>query len=143
MFALTPFYRRSVGGPYDPFRELERVERRLLGAVSVPDFRVDLWEEKECFMMEAELPGFSKDSIAVEIEGAYMTVRAEREEKKERGDEGAPLHSERTAGVLERTFSLAGVNADEISAHYENGLLTVKMPKKTVDAPRKRTLSID
>ena len=52
MFALTPFYRRTTGGAYDPFRELERVERRLLGAVSVPDFRVDLWEEKDCFMLE-------------------------------------------------------------------------------------------
>ena len=143
MFALTPFYRRSVGGTYDPFRELERVERRLLGAVSVPDFRVDLWEEKECFMLEAELPGFSKENITVEIEGAYMTVRAEREARREKEEETGTLHSERSTGVLERTFSLSGVNADEISARYENGLLTVKMPKKATTAPDKRTLAID
>jgi HSP20 family protein len=143
MFALTPFYRRSVGGNYDPFRELERVERRLLGAVSVPDFRVDLWEEKDCFMLEAELPGFSREGISVEIEGAYMTVRAERVVNREKNEDTNALHSERSTGILERSFSLSGVNVDEISASYENGLLTVKMPKKAVDTPYKRRLTID
>jgi HSP20 family protein len=139
MFSLTPYYRRAVG--YDPFRELDRIERRLLGA-SLPDFRMDLREEENDFVMEAELPGFKRAEISIEVEGGYMTVRAEREQKEGSVEEGRYLRNERFSGVLERTFTLAGVDADGISAAYQDGVLTVRMPKKKSELPKKRTLEI-
>ena len=139
MFSLTPYYRRTLG--YDPFRELDRIERRLFG-VNIPDFRMDLREEEDEFVMEADLPGYSRDAISIEVEGGYMTVRAERVGREESEEAGRYLRNERTAGVLERTFTLAGVDADNMSASYENGVLTVRMPKKKSDLPKKRTLEI-
>ena len=139
MFSLTPYYRRTLG--YDPFRELDRIERRLFG-VNIPDFRMDLREEEDEFIMEADLPGYSRESIGIEVEGGYMTIRAERGAKEESEEGGKYLRAERNAGVLERTFTLSGVDADKMSACYENGVLTVRMPKKKSDLPKKRTLEI-
>ena len=139
MFSLTPYYRRTLG--YDPFRELDRIERRLFG-MNVPDFRMDLREEEDEFVMEADLPGYSREAIGIEVEGGYMTIRAERGSKEEAEEGGKYLRAERNAGMLERTFTLSGVDSDKMSASYENGVLTIRMPKKKSDLPKKRTLEI-
>ena len=143
MFALTPFRRRSLGCEYDPFREFENLERRFFGSVGMPDFRIDICEKEDCYLLEADLPGFSKEDIHIDIEGAYMTVRAERAApKSEKGEDGRYLRSERVFGAVERTFELSGVDADGLRASYENGVLSIEMPKKTVER-KKKTLSIE
>ncbi len=142
MFALTPFRRRSLVGEYDPFREFENLERRFFGSAVVPDFRIDISEREDRYVLEADLPGFSKEDIHIDLEGTYMTVRAERATPSTEGNEGHYLRSERTFGTVERTFELSGVDTDGLQASYENGVLTVQMPKKTVER-KKKTLSIE
>ena len=143
MFALTPFRRRSLAGEYDPFREFENLERRFFGSYVAPDLRIDISEKEECYVLEADLPGFSKEDIHIDLEGAYMTVRAERSSPKNEDEQnGRYLRSERVFGAVERTFELSGVDTDRLQATYDNGVLTVRMPKKTVES-RKKTLPID
>ena len=140
MFALTPFRRHYVEG-YDPFREFENLERRFFGGREPSAFRIDIREEGDAYLLEADLPGFSKEDVRIELEGSYMTIRAERTQKKE--EEGHYLRSERSYGVLERTFDLSGVDADALHAVYRDGVLTVTMPKKKTEQPRVRRLSVD
>ena len=142
MFALTPFRRRSLIGEYDPFREFEHLERRIFGNAAMPDFRIDIREKEDMYILEADLPGFSKEDIHIDLEGAYMTIRAERATPASEGDEGHYLRSERSFDAVERTFELSGVDADGLRATYENGVLTVRMPKKSVEQ-KKKTLSIE
>ena len=138
MLALTPFRRYT---PYDPFKELEKLEQRFFGNRTPSDFSFDLYEENARYVIEAELPGFSKADINVEIEAPYLTVKALRESV---GAEARRyIHSERFYGALERTFDVSGVDTDSITAEYENGILRLSMPKKNADAPKKKSLEIE
>lgn len=142
MLALTPFRRTYLHG-YDPFREFERLERRLFENRMPPDFRIDIREEGDIYIMEADLPGFDKADIRIELEGTYMTVRAERTLQKGEEQEGKYLCSERSFGVWERTFDISGVDGDSLHASYKNGVLTVTMPKKKAKVQEKRSLEVE
>ncbi|MBQ2719326.1 MAG: Hsp20/alpha crystallin family protein [Clostridia bacterium] len=144
MLALTPFVRRGAVAPYDPFRELENLERRFFGREALPVFSVDICEETDRYVLEADLPGFLKEDIHLDIEGQYLTLRAERKMAKDgEGAEVKYLRSERFYGTFSRTFDLSGVDADALHATYENGVLRVLMPKKKAQSPEKRELTID
>ena len=138
MLALTPFRRFT---PYDPFKEIERLEQRFFGNRTTSEFLFDLYEENEQYIAEAELPGFSKDEINIEIEVPYLTVRASR--GSEKAETRRYIHSERFYGAFERTFDISGVEADAIRAEYENGVLKLVMPKKKMDTPKKKSLDIE
>ena len=144
MLALTPFTRRGTPDSYDPFRELEALERRFFGREALPVFSVDIYEESDRYVLEADLPGFSKEDIHLDIEGTYLTVRAERKSVKS-GEEGEmkPLRSERLYGKFTRTFDLSDVDTDGLHASYENGVLCLAMPKKKAKEPKRRELTIE
>ena len=140
MLALTPFYRRSL---YNPFRELENFERRFFGDRTEADFRFDLYEKEEKYIIEADLPGFSKSNIDVSIEPPYLTVRAVREVPKDDGDARRYIHSERFFGSIERTFDIADSEAEGINVAYENGVLRITIPKRKNETPKKISLPIE
>lgn len=143
MLALTPFRLRGVDA-YDPFRELESLERRFFGKDAISVFSVDIREEADRYLLEADLPGFRKEDIHLDIEGEYLTVKAERKSEREAGEsEGKYLRNERLCGTFSRTFDLSDVDADALHATYENGVLTLTMPKKRTSVPQKRQLTID
>ena len=140
MLALTPFYRHSL---YDPFRDFEKLERRFFGDRTVPDFRFDLYEEGEIYVIKADLPGIAKADIDIEIEPPYLTVRATREAPSAEGTDRRYIHSERFYGSFERTFDIAGVDAESVSAAYENGVLTLTMPKKKAESTKKKSIAVE
>ena len=143
MFALTPFRRRSLGCEYDPFREFENLERRFFGSAGMPDFRIDICEKEDCYLLEADLPGFSKSDINIEIEPPYLTIKAVRSPKEAEREDGRYIHSERFFGGFERTFDIAGVDTEGISATYEDGVLCLVMPKKKMETSKKISLPIE
>ena len=80
MFELIPFDRtiRHMTN-FDPFRELDNMERSFFGNGSVVSaFRTDVSDTGDAFKLEAELPGFSKDDIKIDIENDCLTISAER-----------------------------------------------------------------
>ncbi len=143
MFALTPFRHRSLMGGYDPFREFENLERRFFGSTPLPEFRIDIREEDDGYVLEADLPGYKKSDITIELEGSYMTVRAERKSESTGDGDGKYLRSERVFGSIERTFDLSGVDTESLHASYENGVLTIRMEKKKAVEEKKRALPIE
>jgi len=90
-------------------------------------FRVDIHEEKDHYLMEAELPGVPQEQISITADQDTLTISADM--RSERNDEKA-YYSERRMGHVSRSFSLEGIDENAITADYKNGILYVNMPKK-------------
>lgn len=97
-------------------------------------FPVDLYEDKDNTYVRAELPGVNRDDIHVEVVDGYLTINAARKVKE---------------GESERSFSFSRsinipetVATDKVGANYENGILTVTMPKREEAKPRKITVAV-
>lgn len=142
MFELTPFVRKNRVSVFDPFRDFEDFERSFFGRQEALSFKTDIKEKKDCFVLEAELPGFSKDDISVDIDGDYLTISANRSAEKEDKDHDGYVRRERSWGTYSRSFDISSVRGEEISAEYKDGVLTLNLPKKDVTAPTARKLEI-
>ena len=144
MFELTPFVRRNHNvNVYNPFRELEDLERSFFGRNPVADFKTDITENEKEYVLEAELPGFKKEDINIDIDNNYLTISAERNVSNEEKDKkGNVIRSERSYGSFSRSFDITGVDAEKIDAEYENGVLKLTMPKKEEIIPKTRRLEI-
>ena len=143
MFELIPFDRtiRHMTN-FDPFRELDNMERSFFGNGSVVSaFRTDVSDTGDAFKLEAELPGFGKDDIKIDIENDCLTISAERkfddEDKKKNF-----VKRERFYGSYSRSFDVTGIDTDAIEASYNDGVLTLTMPKKKAEIPASRRLEI-
>ncbi len=143
MFDLTPFDRmtRSLWS-YDPFREMEEMEKRFFGTAT-PAFRTDIRETEKAYILEADLPGFTKEDIHAEIKENILTVYAEHKTENEEKDGDRYIRRERTYGTYRRSFDIRGIESDAISAAYRDGVLTLTLPKKEVKQPETRAVNID
>lgn len=142
MFELTPFVRHSVNH-YDPFFDFDDIEKNVFGKRGIDSFKTDIKDNGDEFLVEADLPGFEKENIHVDIDGGYMTISAERHNDTEEKDKkGNVIHSERSFGSFSRSFDIKGVKEDAISAEYKDGVLRLKLPKKAEEIPAQRRLEI-
>ena len=144
MFELIPFDRRNHRvSVYDPFRAFDEMERAFFGSQqpSVYSFRTDVTDTGDSYKLEAELPGFKKEDIKIDIENDCLTISAERHENK---DEQKPnfVKRERLYGSYSRSFDVSGIDVDRISAAYTDGILSLELPKKVETPPASRRLEI-
>ena len=123
---------------YSPWRDLEAVQNRLAGVFDNPSRSRGSWtpsvnisETKEGLELTAELPGLSKENLSIELEDNVLTISGEKTEPVTEGDEERQfLVLERNYGAFHRTFSLSrAISSDDIVATFENGVLTVALPK--------------
>ena len=143
MFELIPFDRRTRNVPaFDPFRMFEDLDRNFFtNTPSVSDFRTDVKDSGDAYTLESELPGFKKEDIKIDIENDCLTISAERKnDSKEEKDNY--VKRERFYGSFSRSFDVSGINVDGIEAAYNDGVLTVKLPKKSAEIPASRRLEI-
>jgi HSP20 family protein len=101
-------------------------------------FRMDVTENEKEYVVLAEMPGVKKDEISVTIDDNEVTVSAEVKHEKDIKDGETVLRSERYYGKIQRAFTL-GQDVDEATAQakYTDGVLELKLPKKTVGAAKK------
>lgn len=93
--------------------------------------RVDIKDEGETFELTAELPGFDREDIDVRMTDRTLRIAAEREEQSEDKPKGKYIRQERRHRSVTRSIRLPEpVETAEISATYNNGVLTVRMPKR-------------
>jgi len=121
---------------FDPFAELDRVTRHVLGN-SRPSFvPVDAYRLGDRFYLHVDIPGVDNDSIDVTVDNNTLTVSAER---KFADIEGASwLVNERPQGNFTRQFYLGeGLDSDQIEAGYDHGVLTISIPVAEEAKPRK------
>lgn len=137
-------YPRSAGqlstlsnrSPWNGFEtDIDRLFESALadfaGPASAPRFPVDLYEDKDNTYVRAELPGVNRDAINVEMVDGYLNISASRKQ----GDESFSLN--RSVSIPE------AVQADKVSATYENGVLTVTLPKQEQAKPRKIAINVN
>lgn len=142
MFELTPFVRNSVSG-FDPFGAFDDFERFFPSRRSYENFKTDIRDNGNEYIVEAELPGFDKENISVDIDGGYMTISAKRTgENQQKDKNGSIIHSERVFGSFSRSFDVSGVKDGEISAKYTDGVLRLTLPKKEENVSNSRRLTI-
>lgn len=151
MFELRPYHRKDSIASYNPFREMDEFERRFFGTPfgffdnrELAEFKTDITDMGDAFLLEADLPGFAKEDLHLDINGDVLTVCAERHSNHEEKDsQNRVIRCERSYGSYSRNFDISGVNADGITAKYEDGVLKLHMPKKQLPQSATRTLSIE
>ena len=144
MFELIPFdhHMRRMAN-FDPFRELEDMERSFWGnGHSVSAFRTDVIDTGDAYQLQSELPGFKKEDISIDVENDVLTISAERKVENDENSKPNYVKRERFYGSFSRSFDVSGINVDAIEAAYNDGILTLTMPKKVEQAPAKRSLEI-
>ena len=145
MFELIPFDRHIRNVPaYDPFRAFDELERSFFGGGEmVSAFKTDVTDTGDAFKLEAELPGFKKEDIKLDVENDCLTISAERKlDNEEKDKKGNFVKRERFYGSYRRSFDVSGINVDGIEAEYTDGVLTLNMPKKVETVPAARRLGI-
>ena len=122
---------------YDPFRELDRLAATMLDSQQGPRFMpIDLNREGDHYMLHADLPGIDPGSVDVDVDGQLLTIRAERTARSDQNVKW--LAHERPSGSFLRQLNLGdGIDTDGISAHYDNGVLSVMIPVSEKAKPRK------
>jgi HSP20 family protein len=103
---------------------------------------VDVDEDKDTLQVRAELPGMKKEDIEISLHEGFLNLSGER--KSEQKQEGAETYrSERWFGRFHRTISLpCGVDADKIKATYNDGILTVSLPKAEEAKPKQILITV-
>lgn len=144
MFELTPFVRGNHPAQRNnPFRDIDDFERDFFGNPPMPDFKTDITDKGSEILLEAELPGFAKDDIHIDIDNNYLTISAERHNSSEEKDKkNNVIRRERFSGKFSRCFDIEGIDAEKITASYEDGVLKLNMPKREEASPKTRRLEI-
>src|SRR5581483_10355564 len=127
----------------DPFRELDRLTSQLLGTAQAGTWSrpnpmpLDAWREGDQFVVCFDLPGVAKEAIELDVERNVLTVKAERRPAHTTENVEMQL-SERPLGVFSRQLFLGDtLDAEHISADYNAGVLTLRIPIAEKAKPRK------
>jgi HSP20 family protein len=130
----------------DPFRELDRLTQQFFGnspgtwsrPTAMP---MDAYRSGDEFVVAFDLPGVSPDAIELDVERNVLTVKAERRPTVKAGDVEMQV-AERPLGVFSRQLFLGDTrDADHISASYDAGVLTLRIPVAERAKPRKISIS--
>lgn len=96
-----------------------------------PEMRIDVSESDKAYAIKADIPGVRKEDIDVSVDGRQVSITARARSKSEKKDETS-LYRERSEGQVFRSFTLpVEVEAKEADARYENGVLSLSLPKKS------------
>ncbi|MFR6023122.1 MAG: Hsp20/alpha crystallin family protein [Oscillospiraceae bacterium] len=137
MFELTPYStRRSMMDPFNFFSD-------FFGTNNAPmELRTDITDKGDSFVLEADLPGFKKDDIKIDLENDRLTIMAERHSNTETTKNGY-VRRERSFGSFERSFDVSGIDTAGIKANYTDGVLTLTLPKRPELVPDNRSIVIE
>ena len=105
---------------------------------------IELKQGEKNYAVKVQLPGVNKEDIHIDLNNDYMTVSAEiKEEKKETGENAKVHTSEFRYGKYIRTISFDNpVKTDESVAEFKNGVLSITLPKQTIEKPKTKKLTI-
>jgi len=103
---------------------------------------VDIYETDEALVMKAELPGFSKDDISIELKENTLVIKGERKHEDE-VKEGNYHRMERSYGAFQRAFMLPmTVDQEKVKASYKDGILELRLPKVQAAQPKRIAVSV-
>jgi len=103
---------------------------------------MDLVETTEAFVLKADLPGLAESDLGIEVENNVLTISGERKAEHEEQHEGY-YRLERATGAFSRSLSLPeGIDAEAVTATFELGVLTVRIPKPAQAKPRRVKIGV-
>jgi HSP20 family protein len=125
---------------FDPFFDVDDMFNRFMmrpfsllreEVATEPQIRIDVKEADGEYVINAEIPGVSKDDIRVTVDGKQVSISAEVKQAKDVKEGERIVRSERSYGMASRSFMLADeVDQDQVQAKYNNGILELTLPKK-------------
>jgi len=141
-----------IRNAYSPWLELDEVSNRLArlfddsslvrreGALWSPPVSVS--ETADELVFTAELPGLTEDQVNIELENDVLTISGEKSEERTEGEESKYHLWERSYGSFRRSFSLPrAVNGAKAKAHFDKGVLEIRLPKAPEAKGRKIEIS--
>jgi HSP20 family protein len=140
---------------WDPWRSMTTLQdriNRLFEELSAPHGEddnvaisawrpaVDIYDQEDSIVIKAELPGLNKDGLSIEIKENKLVLKGERLADKEIKEENY-YRRERSFGSFHRAFSLpAGIDPDNVTASFKDGILKVEIPKAEETKPKRITI---
>jgi HSP20 family protein len=122
-----------------PLTEFARASHLLSGSAPA----VDVYEDKDNFVVKAELPGMKKEDIEVTLHDGSLSLSGERK-SEEKWEDAEVYRAERFFGRFQRTVALPGaVDAGKIKAQYRDGILTVTLPKSEEAKPKQIDVQVN
>lgn len=146
MTSLVPFSTRRndiVTRRYDPFANLiddffnDSFSSRLVNS----NFKLDIKDQAEQYVIEAEVPGYSRDEISLDVEKGLLTISVKKEQENQEENNNY-VHRERTISSMTRRIALGDVDEEQLTAKLENGILEIIVPKKP-KIETKKTINIE
>ena len=131
---------------FPSFPEFRNVDRKLYGRHAAHEMKTDVREHEDHYEVDVDLPGFKKDEIRLELENGTLTVHAAKDIEKEKTDKaGKIIRQERFSGAMQRSFYVGeALTEEDIGAKFENGVLSLNIPKKDVKKlPEKKVIQIE
>jgi HSP20 family protein len=140
---------------WNPFQDMmafrDAMERMMQDAFARPgsalsgrgSFPVDLVENENGYVIHASLPGFKPDEVQVQVSGDTLTIRGEHREEAQQGGQNQQylMHERREATVYRAITLPASIDADKAQASYENGVLTLTLPRAQSAQPKQIHIS--
>lgn len=125
----------------DPFRDLDRLTGAMFGTAARPSaLPMDAYRDSGSFVVQLEIPGVDPEAIDLTVEQNVLTVHAER--KPVYANDVERVVAERSYGVFSRQLFLGeSVDADKLTASYDAGVLTIRIPVAEQAKPRKISIS--
>lgn len=118
-------------------REFKDLEKKLYGHRAKNIMNTDIKESDTAYVMEIDLPGFTKDEVSAQLNNGYLIISAVKQLDKNEADseenakKGNYIRRERYSGSCQRSFYVGeNVKEEDISAKFEQGILTLTVPKK-------------
>lgn len=154
MFGLTPFNRRNNNlAGRNEMMDLRNVFENFFNDSFFPSalsssfnssafIRADIKETEKEYVIEAEIPGARKEDIKLELRDDVLTIGVEHNEEVKEDRENY-IRRERKYGSFSRSFYVENVRQEDVAAKYENGILTVNLPKADGGKENKRRIEIN
>ena len=131
---------------FPAIRELRDIDRKLYGRNAAREMKTDVHEHEDHFEVDIDLPGFKKEELTLNLENGYLTVGAAKGlDEENTTKKGRVIRQERWSGAMQRSFYVGeGVTEEDITAKFENGVLSLTIPKKEAKKlPEKKTIQIE
>ncbi len=134
---------------HDPFQHLRLFEDSLTRMLSEPRAArpwspaVDIFENEDAVVFKADVPDIDLKDIDLQVENQTLTLKGHRKFEQRQNEKGGYHRIERSYGEFVRTFTVPNtVDTEKVKADYQNGTLTVTLPKKEAAKPRQVKVSI-
>lgn len=139
MYGITTYKKNG----YDPFKELRAWQKNFFNDENAVTIKTDIKDTGDSYVIDAELPGYKKDEINVDVNDDILTISAEKHNEVNEEEKNGYIRRERYYGSVSRSFNISEVEASQITAKHENGVLTLTLPKKKEQIPQSHKIEIN